>query len=110
MRGECVQKRAQFLGELGRALALLEKVLECLPTDAPVFAELYALQTSLLTPTVDSNRTHPEIPCNILGAQQVLLFVRSLVHSSHYYSSFRRLFDLLGHFRPFRPFIYFSLQ
>jgi hypothetical protein len=102
------QEGAQPSNECGRALVLPEKVLERLLTDAPVFAELYAPQTPLLTPAVDRNLTHAEVPCNILGAQQVLLVVRNIVHASHYYPLPLRCLHLLGHFRA--TFVKLSLQ
>src|SRR4028119_766972 len=93
------QEGTQLPDECGRVLVLSEKPLQCLSTDAPVFAELDAPQTPLLTPAVDRHLTPPEVPCDLLGAQQVLLFMGSLVHASYYYSPLPRCLHLWGRFR-----------
>ena len=68
-----LQERTQLPNQRGRALAALQELLQGLPPDAPVLADLQARQVSLPAPAPDSGLLDPNQLGDVLRAQQLLL-------------------------------------
>jgi hypothetical protein len=68
-----LQERTQLPNERSRVLAAPQKVLQGLPPDAPVLADLQARQVPLPTPAPDSGLLDAYKRGDVLRAKQILL-------------------------------------